>query len=459
MKFLEGLFPIAQACLAAKQYDAARLAALDLVNEMEALAELAKEPGIILSQQMAHAFQLLGQAYAEDGRIEEFIAVERRRIAAVAASAKRVPHTPFQPVMRVAGAHEQLGMSLLKYDRPREAIAAFREAVEVYRKEFETRTKLGGGIDPNAARAGVDAGWRIGFELRKRQLPEWREFLRSGFELDVATKAWNVRIPPWDLPRVYGHTCAASGDYAEALRAYREGMTRNWPLGTNPDPKGDTPEVRAAKRREHPLDQWAGIALALGGKSADAVKEIPAPGATVELADYVRAALPALAGKAADTKPLLAELHARDRDGANLFAARELARMAAAVGPESGIDAPELLRLAELGEFADEFAWGHHFVALAHLRAGNLDKAVIAVAESREVNPRWQPALNNLVLALVAHKRGNAEVARAYLRAAMVTPVPFGAMPIDVVEFRLLLNEARGLIPPILAPAPREVKR
>ncbi len=455
MEFLQGLFPIIEKCLTAKQYDTARLAASDLVNEMEALAALAKEPGIILSQQMTRAYDLLGRSYIEDGRIDEFIAVERRRIAAITANASRVPHVPFQRVMFVAGAHERLGMNLLKHDRPAEAVVAFRDTLDVFRKEFDIWAKLGGAIDPNTARLGADTAWRVSFELRKRDLPEWREFLRSAFELDTTTKGWKARTPPWELPRYYGHVSATSGDYAEALRAYREGMTRDWPLGSNPDVK-DTPEVRAAKRREQPLDQWAGIVLALDGKPTDAIKEIPAPGTTSELADYVRAALPALAGKPEDSKRLFAELLVRDGRGNNPFAVRELARMAAAVGPESGIDAAELVRLAESGKTADDFAWGHHFVALAHLRAENFDRAAMAVTESREINPRWQPALNNLVLALIAQKRGRLDIARVHLTTASATPVPFGALPIDVVEYRLLLTEARRLIPHEIAPPPRE---
>jgi WD40 repeat protein len=133
----------------------------------------------------------------------------------------------------------------------------------------------------------------------------------------------------------------------------------------------------------------------------------------------------------------------------------------AAIGVNSGISPAQVLDIAFRGAQAAEFknAYHQHVLALAYLRAGNLEQAS-AILMKEEGNPEWFPQINEILHAIVLHHAGNAKAARVrYARAhdwyqgerkarRWVTHFWW-----DQVEYEILQREAEELLGKALAPA------
>jgi tetratricopeptide (TPR) repeat protein len=129
-----------------------------------------------------------------------------------------------------------------------------------------------------------------------------------------------------------------------------------------------------------------------------------------------------------------------------------IAARTCALAPKAVPDRGQAVELAKKAVAArPKFGWHLHTLALAHYRAGQLDRAVRRLKESMEVDPGWCHVLNWLPLAMAHYHLGHAEEAQQWLDKGVQwidkTPRgPNGALPVgswtDRLECFILRREA-----------------
>jgi eukaryotic-like serine/threonine-protein kinase len=161
-----------------------------------------------------------------------------------------------------------------------------------------------------------------------------------------------------------------------------------------------------------------------------------------------------------DTGYRQACLSMRERFGDSLVNQQALNVVRACVlAPVPVIDPDDLVRRAEKVILTEPINWHLYVTGLAHLRAGQYERAVERLQESLTVDPRWNArAINYPALAMAYHHLGKADEARRALASAekaidrwteILFKGPVGTMPIpwfDWLECLMFYREAKLLL-------------
>ncbi len=128
--------------------------------------------------------------------------------------------------------------------------------------------------------------------------------------------------------------------------------------------------------------------------------------------------------------------------------ARCHAARACVLSPAAGVDPMVPVTLAEQCVARNAREWTLYTLAMAHLRAGQLDEAAQRFQQSLDVAPTWDAQfLDWLGLALLSHARGEMETSRQQLdRAIELMMQDRSSLQHDRLEGQLLLREVKQLL-------------
>jgi tetratricopeptide (TPR) repeat protein len=328
---------------------------------------------------------------------------------------------------------QNLGMCLEMNKKDAQGLDVFRQALR---------------LDPGAA--GVHFG--IGLLLskkgdRKGAIPHLREAvrlepggrlvhhqllaetLRADKDLAGALAAYQgaVRVAPRDAEshRGIGLVLQEQGKTALALTAFQEAM-RLVP----------TPDTSLLIAR----------ALVARGSVEEAVAYVTSPAAPrADLTAQAYTACLVLQDKTGEYRACCAALlkrYGRARDAGEAYSIARCLTLA----PDAGTEPAEAVRLADRAVKAQPTsAWYVHALALAHVRAGQPDKAITLATGNLRKAPVWQPSLQWLVLVLAYQRLGKADQAQIWLNQARRVPIaPVGHYVQDGVLYQCLLREAEA---------------
>ncbi len=340
------------------------------------------------------------------GRFEESIACFRTI----------VKQTPGDPT-----AHHELGESLRSAGRPDEAANAYREAARLDRKN----------------------------PLR----PFWLgEHLRQQGRLDEAVEAYR-EADRRDGPTKVGMAAHRLGTTLRELGRFDESLTSFCAI-LDRAPNDPTARYQLAEtllrtgRRSEAAVAFRELAAVLRGNLAQTPDD---PRARYRLAVALL-----LTGDRAGYRDVCASMVKRFQGVENVSS--EVAR-ACLLTPDAVPDFHPVLRLAQTAARPPVVPWTMYTLALADLRAGDPDRAIVEIEKASPLDSRWNAsALNRVVLALAHGKRGEMDVARRVLetthrQAARNSPRLPGADAIgadaewwDRADYLILRREVDALI-------------
>jgi serine/threonine-protein kinase len=329
-------------------------------------------------------------------------------------------------------ARRQLGATCLLAGQPAQAVTAFREVLRRGPATADDHFQLGKSLLLATDVAGAVA------ELREavRLMPSRGDFqqelaaaLRRNKQLSEALAACReaVRLMPRAASAhlLLGQILMDQGHAAEALAAFREVM-RLEPT--------------------HDGCLLIGEGLLARGSVEDAIAYLTNPGEPWidEIAQAYTACL-VLHGKSSEYRTCCAALLKHYRHTRQELAAFWMARCLS-LAPDTGTDPAEAVRLAERTvEAHPTHGWYLNALALAHLRAGQPEKAIERAQEALRVAPSWQPWLQWLVLSLAHQRLGDTAEARRWLDKARQAPTaPPGVHVQDRIFCECLLREAEA---------------
>jgi serine/threonine-protein kinase len=328
----------------------------------------------------------------------------------------------------------RLAWSCLRAGQAPQAVAAFREAVQRGPALPDDHFGLGKSLLLVNDAAGAAAALREAVHL----VPSRGDFqyalavaLRGARQLPEALAACRqaVRLMPRDAPArlLLGQALTDLRNAAEALPAFQEVMRL---------------------QPSHDVSLLISEALVAKGSVEAAITYLtdPVEPWTDQTAQAYCACL-VLQGKTSEYRACCAALLKRYRRTRQEPEAFWIARCLA-LAPDAVSDPAEAVRLAERAQVAHPTCgWYLNALALAHLRAGQPEKAIGRAQDGLRFAPEWQPGLQWLVLALTHQRLGHADEARRWLDKAKQFPAAqLSGHVLDRVYYQCLRREAEAAV-------------